>query len=320
MTKTTHSSRCIRKLIRDSTYFSSLYPESDYWRPIAELKQPIDSTLTIFFISSTHIYHTKRSFDPIFYADEPRYFEGFREPLYYNSDPRARVLACVDKSEVCSPDGNTCWSMTAPAPEKMSSPYAYWLMKWSLENSNTYDSIKWRLGTALLAQESVSQFVSLPLPSHQWQIEASQLFATSLARIQYDALSIATGEDRQRPGYVEVTPDEARGQLCGRYKFKTPYYTNVNLVAFIGLNLLAIAIILLSLNASTIGLLPKSEKDKEASTRTLVIGFLVNKTVDLIFLSIVCFWTFIRFVRRKSKECYKNLKARQWGQFWQRRT
>ena len=311
MTKTTYSSRCIRELIYDSTYFSSLYPESDYWRPIAELRQPIDSTLTIIFTSSTHIYHTKRSFDPIFYADEPRYFEGFREPLYYNSDPRARVLACVDKSEVCSPDGSTCWSMTAPhAPEKKSSPYAYWLMKWSLENSNTYNSIKWRLGTALLAQESVSQFVSLPLPSNQWEIEASQLFATSLARIQYDALGIATGEDRQRPGYVEVTPDEAKGHLCEIYKFKSPEYTNINLVAFIGLNLLAIAIIILSLNASTIGLLPKSEKDEKASTRTLVIGFLVNKTVDLIFLIITGVWSSIKIICRKSKECYRNRKAR----------
>ena len=310
MTKTTYSSRCIRKLIYGSTYFSSLFPERDYWRPIAELRQPIGSTLTIIFISSIHIYHTERSFDPIFYADEPRYFEDLREPLYYNSDPRARVLACVDKSEVCSPDGKHCWSMTATLPEQVPPPRAYWLMKWSLENSNIYDSIKWRLGTALLAQESSSQSESLPLPSNQWQIEASQLFATSLARIQYDSLGIATGEDRQRPGYVEVTPDEARGHLCGIYKFKSPDYTNVNLVAFVGLNLLAIAIIILSLNASTIGLLPKSEKDEKASTRTLVIGFLVNKTVDLIFLCIAGIWTSIKFVRRKSKECYKDRKAR----------
>ena len=294
------------------------------------------------FVSSIHIYHTEPSFDPIFHASEPRYFEGLRDPLYYNSDPRARVLACVDKSEVCSPDGNTCWSMTAPVPESVSSSAAYWLMKWSLENSNIYDSVKWRLGTALLAQESISQSVSLPLPSNQWELEASQLFATSLARIQYDALGIATGEDRQRPGYVEVTPDEARGRLCDIYKFKSPDYTNINLVAFIGLELLAIAIIILSLNASTIGLLSKSEADEKASTRTLVIGFLVNKIVDLILFliigtwtllkisitriwdlilsipyiwtvlksSITGIWTGIKLVGRKSKECCKCCKDR----------
>ena len=60
-------------------------------------------------------------------------------------------------------------------------------MKWSSENSNTYDSIRWRLGTAFKAQESISQSVSRPLGPEQWQIEASQLFATSLGRILYDA-------------------------------------------------------------------------------------------------------------------------------------
>ena len=292
-----------------STYFSSLYPENDYWLPIPELKQPIDSTLTIMFISSMHVYHMKRSSDPIFFADEPRYFEGLRDPLYYNSDPRARALACIDKSEVCSPDGSVCRSMTAPAPAKISSPHAYWLMKWSLENSNIYDSIKWRLGTALLAQESVSQSVSIPLPSNQWQLEASQLFATSLARIQYDALSIATGEGHERPEYVEVTPDDARGHLCGIYKFRTLEYTNINLVAFIGLIVLAIAIFVLSLNASTVGLVPKSEKDKKASTRTLVIGVLINGVFDLIILLIKRIGTILRYVSRKSSELYQSLKS-----------
>ena len=131
-------------------------------------------------------------------------------------------------------------------PPNMFSDSAFWLMKWSLESSTIYDSMGWRLGAAFQAQEKVSQFVSLPLPSNQWEIEASQLFATSLARIQYDAWKIATGEDRERPGYVEVTPDEARGNLCGLYKFKTADYTHVNLIAFVGYTLMAFAIYVLS--------------------------------------------------------------------------
>lgn len=206
----------IKRLILDSTYFSSLYPKDDYWKPIPELRQPNDSTLTIMFISPMHVYHEKPSLDPIFYANKPRLIPGLRRPYYYNPDPRARALACVDRSQLCSPDGDICWSMTtSPVPDKFSSPPAYWLMKWSLDNSNIYDSIKWRLGTALLAQESISQSVSTPLPSNQWQIEASHLFATSLARIQYNAWGIANGEDRQRPGYIDVTPIEAKGHLCG---------------------------------------------------------------------------------------------------------
>lgn len=201
------------------------------------------------FVSSNHVYHDKPSSDPIFPAITPRYFRSEREPYYYNSDPRARALACADSTELCSPDGSRCWSMTDPLPYDEPNTAAYWLMKLALENSNIYDSIKWRLGTALLAQESVSQSVSRPLPQKQWAIEVSQLFATSLARIQYDAWGIARGEDRERPGYVDVTPDEARGRLCRLYKFNSTGYTNVNLLAFIGLPLAAFAVFILSCDA-----------------------------------------------------------------------
>ncbi|MCJ1389103.1 hypothetical protein MMC18_001957, partial [Xylographa bjoerkii] len=208
-------------------------------------------TLTIIFIASNHIYHEKPSFDPIFPATEPRYFSKEREPYYYNSDPRARVLACADATELCSPDGQTCWSMTMPLPPSVPNIPSYWFMKWSLENSNTYESIKWRLGSALLAQESISQSVSKPLPNNQWELEARQFFAASLARIQYDAWGIARGEDHDRPGYVEVTPAEAQGQLCRLYKFNSIGYTNVNLLGFIGLPLAAIVVWILSWEIKT---------------------------------------------------------------------
>ena len=244
-----------------------------------------------------HIYHVKPSFDPIFPANEPRYFEGFRKPYYYNADPRARALACVDMSELCSPDGRICWSMTSPLPPDIQSSPEYWLMKWSLENSNTYDSIKWRLGTALLAQESVSQSVSIPLSPYQWQLEASQLFATSLARIQYDAWKIATGEDRERPGYVEVTPDEARGRLCRSYKFKSSDYTNINLAAFVGLPLLAITIFILSWDAGVVGL--GSVKNGRSASEPLIIDVIVESIFYILLALTVGIYTGITSLLRK---------------------
>lgn len=231
-----------------------------------------------------HIYHVEPSFDPIFNAQEPRHFPDLREPYYYNSDPRARAFACVDTSELCAPDGDKCWSMTASTPPKAAVSPAYWLMKWSLENSNSYDSIKWRLGSALLAQESVSQSVSNPLRSNQWQLEASQLFATSLARIQYDAWKIASGEDHDRaPEYKEVTPDEAKGRLCGLYKYRTPDYTNVNLAAFIGLIVLAFTIFVLSWNMSAYDV---RDGDSQPSN-PLVIDIIAKFFASLAFTIIV---------------------------------
>lgn len=286
-----------------STYYSSLYPESGYWHPIPEIKPPPNSTLTIIFVSSMHIYHVKPSFDPIFPANEPHYFDDYREPYYYNADPRARALACVDTSELCSADGTTCWSMTSPLPPDIPSSPDYWLMKWSLENSNMYDSIKWRLGSALLAQESVSQSVSLPLSPYQWQLEVNQLFATSLARIQYDAWKIATGEDRDRPGYVEVTPDEAKGRLCGLYKFKTSDYTNVNLAGLIGLPLLAIMIFVLSWDASVVGM--GSKKDNDDASEPLVVDVIVRFICYLLLALTVGIYNGMTTLFRRMGHCIR---------------
>src|SRR5438034_10026218 len=103
----------------------------DYWQPIPELAPPENSTLTIIFVSSMHIYHVKRSDDPIFPATHPHYIEGYDNPYFYNSDPKARALACVDTTELCSPDRKTCWSMTARVPDFVFKSPAYWFMKWS---------------------------------------------------------------------------------------------------------------------------------------------------------------------------------------------
>ncbi|KAL8693026.1 MAG: hypothetical protein Q9218_002041 [Villophora microphyllina] len=289
-----------------NTYFSSLYSSEDYWQPLPSLKPPADSTLTIVFVSSMHIYHTKPSFDPIFYATEPRYIDGYRDPFYYNSDPRARVLACVDKTELCSPDGKTCWSMTAPVPRHMQSPPAYWLTKWSLENSNIYDSLKFRLGTALLAQESISQSISLPLGSNHWQLEASQLFATSLARIQYDAWDIAIGADREKPGYIEVTPDEAKGQLCEIVKTKKENYTNINLLAFLGLPFLAFTVFVLSWDIRTF---PRVDAPKGH----MVIDVIARWSVNMLAAALVGFCRLVAFVFHVVVDFFKNKKHKRHG-------
>lgn len=180
-------------------------------------------------------------------------------------------------------------------------------MKWALENSNIYDSIKWRLGTALLAQESVSQSISLPLKPYQWQIEASQLFATSLARVQYDVQNIATGEDRERAGYVEVTPEEAKGHLCRLYKFKTSDYTNVNVAGYFGLLLLALTIFILSLDAKVVGL--GSKTDGSTASKPIFIGVIVRSICHVLLALIVGIYILISTAFRKIGHYLKSRKS-----------
>ena len=227
-----------------------MYPEFDYWHPRQELLGPPNSTLTLLSVTSLHNYHIKPTYDPIFLAIEPQYTKGCHDTYYVNSDPRARTMACADVTEICSPDGASCWSMSADVGEDFPAPY--WLMKWSLESSTIKDAITWRLGSALIAQDRVSQYRSLPLPDNHWEAEAARLFETSLARIHFDAWSIASGEDRELPGYIELTPDEARGQLCGLYKFNSTGYSNINFGAFFGLLLAAVAVGVLSIKAKHI--------------------------------------------------------------------
>lgn len=188
------------------------------------------------FISALHILYLDSSSDPIFGADEKYLFEGEPKPWWYKSDPRSGVLACIDYHQLCSPDGKSCWSVTE---DRENLPPGYWLMRLSMEAaSNIYDSIVGRLGSALIAQERVSQSTSDGLRDDHWKLEAARLFATSLARIQYEAWSIASGEDRREEGFVDVTPDEAR-DLCGLFKFKSVGYANIDVLWLVILSLLS---------------------------------------------------------------------------------
>ncbi|KAK3313322.1 hypothetical protein B0H66DRAFT_565878 [Apodospora peruviana] len=225
------------------TYSTSLSPRYDFWRPIPELTPPTNSTIAILFISPFHIYHLKPNSDPVFGADEPCYVDGDPAPWYCKSDAKARLFACLDRQDLCSPDGLVCWSPTVTTRNKL--PPSYWLMKLSLAFSNTYDSIVHRLGSALIAQEKISQYTSAPLADTHWMLEAERLFATSLARVQFDAWTIASGADRptgeagDHEGYVDLTPDEA-GDLCGGglFKFRSTGYKNVYLAPFLCLLIL----------------------------------------------------------------------------------
>jgi hypothetical protein len=122
----------------------------------------------------------------------------------------------------------------------------------ALRKSTTFHAIQFRLGTALVAQESVGDYESLPLDDHQWIIESEALFNTSLARIQYDTLDIATGVGHEKdPGsYESETPSWARGKLCGIYKFQLRKgYTNINVWATIGI--LGLVVLLLIIGQKT---------------------------------------------------------------------
>lgn len=233
-----------------------LDPACDFYQPSPDLQAPgllphRARTLSLVFVTALRILYTKRSNDPIFPADKAFQYPGDKGYYYYNSQPKARAFACIDETIFCAPSGSPCWHANDPIPAGGSNTSSYWFLKYALKSSNTYDAIKLRLGSGLLAQQRVGQSRSMPLADNHWQLEAEHLFKTSLARAQFDAWSIASAEDRDNPTYTDTLPDEARGNMCGLFKFQASGYINIRIQPFVWLMLAWPLMLILSIELRT---------------------------------------------------------------------
>jgi hypothetical protein len=172
--------------------------------------------MSIFFIITGHIRYSDASTGYVFNVSSP-HMEGDPPNLYWrNSDTEVRPVACIDSHEYCSSDGSQCWLL----PEETDDP-DFELTRRALLRSTIADAIMFRMGRALLAQDAVTQYISEQLAPNQWEIEFEQLFAASLARMQYNLLDIAVGAGVHRRKYVELEKDTwGNGRLCGNYKFR----------------------------------------------------------------------------------------------------
>jgi len=108
---------------------------------------------------------------------------------------------------------------------------SYWFMVNALKKSNTYDSIKLRLGSSLLAQQRVGEARSQTLADNHWETEVEHMFKTSLARAQFDAWSLASGEDHDQDTYIN-TVEELADDMCGLFKFRAAGYVNIRMWPF----------------------------------------------------------------------------------------
>lgn len=84
------------------------------------------------------------------------------------------------------------------------------------------------------------------LPIKQWEVEARQLFETSLAKMQFNVLDIVRGTDNKREEDFYGIPPEFRG-MCKMAKFKSIGWQNVSFWGLLGLLFFAGAISLASI-------------------------------------------------------------------------
>lgn len=226
---------------------------TDEWTPLpAFLPEKYDTT-TLLLIQSQNNYHSSLRHDPIFPAESeidppPLTYR----PLYYNKDPIATILACVDTVSVCSADGSTCWADINHPTKDLSSHVektGYYMLDIALMRSNVCNSIHLRGGSALDAHSklpsNLSLPISLPLATEQWKVEARKLFEGSLARIQIDLRDYIRGAAANQRGFANHL-DSAYEDMCRTYKFHTVGWKNVNLWALRLLLVLVLTVYLLS--------------------------------------------------------------------------
>jgi hypothetical protein len=156
------------------------------------------------------------------------------EFLYLNIDPIATIMACTDKTSICDATGQICWDASDRPlliPDEQAEKEALLMLRIVLLRSNICHSTLYRGGAALNANSKLYVYQSEPLAAEQWKVEAKQLFATSLVRIQIDLRDNMRGAAANEPGFVDLLPDEWRG-VCELYKSKTPGWMNISVWAF----------------------------------------------------------------------------------------
>ncbi|KAK8004715.1 hypothetical protein PG990_010752 [Apiospora arundinis] len=213
---------------------------------IPDLSRARDTYMTVIFVSSCRIFYNGRCEDPVFPADRDVFPIGRPSRKYYNSDPRPRVLVAIDEMRICAKDNKICDSPDElPKGISLELRSAYDMARTIFKRTSTYNSLRYRLGSALLAADGISDFESRQLSNEQWIIESQALFRTSLARLQFNTMDFAMG-DRPRvlheKAYNNTTPDWARHENCTPYKFSLPgQYSNIQVAQF-GFLLIPIAL------------------------------------------------------------------------------
>ncbi|KAK3686689.1 hypothetical protein LTR37_019569 [Vermiconidia calcicola] len=128
-------------------------------------------SITLMFINSCRIYYKEDSDDRIFPADR----RWARNPeLWTNNDSRARPLACIDWTEVCTHQG-TC---VPPYQDDQDGDEHYMFTRFALNKSTAFHAIEFRGAAGLDAQYKIRGDTSLPLSRDppQWITESWGLF------------------------------------------------------------------------------------------------------------------------------------------------
>ena len=206
-----------------------------------------DADVTIMFLASNAVEYRSPVLDPWFQATLAHNLtdtsgSNFTE---YMPDFWVGVLACADQYQFQNPSNGLSTSLTSMSglvteTGKLGFSKLQNATLLSLYYSANYQQTVYSVYSlgprALRAYDSLlgSDVVSPGLPKNQWQIEATQFFSISMAKLQQMMINYAAGPSHDYDGMTFVNGNEA---LCGRQKIRGNN-------GFLSFSVLGVAIIL----------------------------------------------------------------------------
>ncbi|KAI1743530.1 hypothetical protein F4680DRAFT_347287 [Xylaria scruposa] len=253
--------------IAEQSYYSGAWANISGWIPDPEFNNTHGDG-TLFFLSSNNLAFTEPCDDPVFSAHIP---STYLNSTVYLEDNISGVLGCLEQVQWCNPTNTTCSIVGGLGDVYVQVTEELPLNKMQVAIAdmitfifNRYAGISSKAGhnpPDLVASESLSRNVQLPLPRNQWQIEIQDWHATTLSLIQYGILQWMIGpSDSTLQKYVQPPPTPEQQALCRRQRVHISQgFANVSsfglfLTVSVGAVVILLAVFLDSMVACTIRL------------------------------------------------------------------
>lgn len=213
-------------VIKPSPIISYAGYDDNVWVPISQLYRT-DADVSIFILSANGVTYLDAVDDPMYSAHDTS------EAPYYRADDYYQVLGCVEQYQVC-PAGTgsvICTSIDSQAHvftqlheiglNQAQVAAAELVMNISID-ANVFASVFGIGRAALLAGDQVFQeILSESLPDNQWQLEANNFFAISLARLQASVIEFTSKSSDNMVGqYLMPASSDQQRYLCNNQKIR----------------------------------------------------------------------------------------------------
>lgn len=214
----------------------------------------IPNTFTkIFLVSSTELYSAP-SDDPIFPAIPIRLRSSFGG-MYWNDLQRHTILACTNSIALRHPRSGAIWYPYFSSDHELT--HSNWqsppvassvaLFNFSIQMPDNFPD-KYSLGQLFEIHKQRTVVVVAPLAREQWKVEARRLFSIKLARLQLDVVGIAQGLGHDLAGAHNILGEAGYGDACKVIKIQAQNWKNISVAGLIGFLILAVAIVLCTIN------------------------------------------------------------------------